>query len=231
MGEKSASVKNSLQDHKYKDFDEQYCIMYFEIQPSSFAESMRFAFKQVANSEERLSVRNTKECRNCALRAIMPIFELLSQNYEKLEEEKIFDLVDGKLDRLCLKSRESQFSNTFGTINAEKQNRTIFRPIQLFIPPGAHKCALSDGKEGDYDDYKAFIECGFDVGDSTNYIYYENSLTENDDNYWQCPVPNDVRRKAKRDIINVLKNAGFSADFELIEKFKSKRNKTLIMNR
>ena len=92
-------------------------------------------------------------------------------------------------------------------------------------------CAPSDGKEGDYDYYKAFIECAFDVGDSTNYIYYENSLTENDNNYLQCPVPNDARRKAKGDIINVLKNAGFSADFELIEKFKSKRNKTLIMNR
>ncbi len=85
-------------------------------------------------------------------------------------------------------------------------------------------------KDGNYTDYTAYIECSFDTGKSVKYVYYQNSLTDDVDNYWQCPVPKDKRRTAKGDIITVLKDAGFFADFEIIEKFKAKNLKLLILN-
>ena len=227
------TVCNSKFITLFEDFDKRYCIMYFELQPTSFSESIRFAFKQISSPEEYESVRNTKECRNAAMRCILPVLDTISRTCDNVEEDKVFDLIDGKIERLCFHGKvKEDLANKDAEVEADSLSENeISIPIQLSIPSNARKCSLSDGKDGNYNGYKAYIECSFDTGKLAKYIYYENSLTEDVDNYLQCPVPKDDRRKAKGDIINVLKNAGFYADFEAIEKFKAKVIKTLIMNR
>ncbi len=216
----------------FEDYDKRYCIMYFELQPSSFLESMRFAFKQISSTEEYETIRSSKECRNCAMRVLFPIVEILSQKCESIEEEKLFDLIEGKTERICFRrKKENLESSITENENSKDSNDTILQPIQLSIPKNSKKCSLSDGKDGDYTDYKAYINCSFDTGKVVKYMYYQNSLTDDDDNYWQCPVPSDARRNAKTDIIAILKDSDFIADFDAIEKFKSRNLKTLILNR
>lgn len=223
---KIANICNSKMIVLFEDFDDRYGMMYFELQPSSYSESVRFGFKQLSSQEKYETVRDSKECRKSALRALFPIVDAIIQKCEAIEEDKLFDLIDGKIERICFHSKNEKIDANL-SIEGQNQNingssEIILQPIQLSIPKNAKKCSLTEGKDGNYTDYKAYIECSFDTGKSVKYVYYQNSLTDDVDNYWQCPVPKDKRRTAKGDIITVLKDAGFFADFEIIEKFKAK---------